>query len=40
MSLQNIGKELMKLDVMTQAKLASRLLESFDELSGEKNEKL
>ena len=40
MTVQDIEKELMKLDVMTRAKLASRLLESLDELSVEENEKL
>lgn len=40
MTVQNIERQLMKLDSRTRAKLASRLLLSLDELSDEENEQL
>ena len=40
MTVQNIEKQLMKLDVSSRAKLASRLLSSLDDLSEVENEKL
>jgi len=40
MTVQNIERQLMKLDSRTRAKLASRLLVSLDELSDEENEQL
>ena len=40
MTVQNIEKQLMKLDVNSRAKLARKLLTSLDELSDDENEKL
>ena len=40
MTVQNIEKQLMKLDANSRAKLASRLLSSLDNLSEDENEKL
>ncbi len=40
MTVQNIEKQLMKLDANSRAKLATKLLSSLDELSDGENEKL
>jgi len=40
MKVQNIEKQLLKLDAQSRAKLASKLLLSLDELSDAENEKL
>ncbi len=40
MTIQNIEKQLLKLDALTRAKIAHRLLESLDVLTERENEKL